>query len=52
MRSAATAPPSTVIAVYVHVVELAVIALVAVAVFLEETAVAPVLGLVAGDEWI
>ena len=39
-------------AVYVHVVELAVVALVAVAVFFEELAVAPVLGLVTGDEWI
>ena len=52
MRPAAAARPSTVIAVYIHVVEHAVIALVAVAGFLEESAVAPVLGLVAGAVWI
>ena len=48
MWPAAAARPSTVITVYIQVVELAVIALVAVTGFLEESAIAPLLGLVAG----
>ena len=48
MCPAATARPSTILAMDIQVVEHAVIALVAVAVFFEEAAIAPVLGLVAG----
>ena len=48
MCPAATARPSTILAMDIQVVEHAVIALVAVAVFFEEAGIAPVLGLVAG----